>query len=140
MEKKRFTANILLTVALCSLSGYAHAETVAVEDVAASNATTTSAYSLMKDIKAAIPEQALKDYTAKDILALWRMLQPEIANEIVNKYGEDTVLAFIDLVLNYVNSGILPSTPPDISEFINSETIQKYAKEIKTLLGQVVPL
>lgn len=140
MDKRFFTANILLTTGLCCLSGHAHAEAAAVADVTACNATTTNTYSLMKDIKAAIPEQALKDYTAKDILALWRMLQPEIADEIVNKYGEDTVLAFIDLVLNYANSGILPSTLPDISEIINSETIQKYAEEIKILLGQVVPL
>ena len=136
MKKKLTTVNILLAASLCCLSVGASASTIAAPG-ATGSAVPAATRSMLESIRAAVPSSAVSGYTASDIMQLWRTLQPELTGEFVGKYGEENVLAFIDLALGCINSGAVPA---GITGIAASDTMQKYIGELKTFLGQVVPL
>lgn len=140
MNKKIIAANILLATSFCFMSVSAMAETDMKQNYASNEVSALSARSVMNDIKAAVPADAIDGYSPEEILDLWKQLQPELTDEIINKFGEETVLQFISTAMDYIESGNVPANLPDFSDIINNETVQKYIKELKVFLGQVVPL
>ncbi len=144
MNKKLTTANIILATALCCVPGSTEAKNNAdastVQTTAESDRTAVSLRSVMDDIKAAAPADVAEDYTPEQILELWKALQPELTDEIIRRYGEENVLRFIGLVLDFISGSDTPGELPDISDLLKNETLQKYLDEFKIFLTQVVPL
>lgn len=134
MNKRHLLAAFLLTAGLCWPSASMDANAAALPDAVASNSPSVTTLTAMNEIKTAVQDNETDGYTAEEILELWHTMQPELVDELIEIYGRDTVLAFIDAALKYINDGTLP---PDMPDIIIPE---KYVKEFKIFISQVLPL
>lgn len=103
--------------------------------------TTLTMQSILRDIKDDVSAEDVGNYSAKDIMQLWRQLQPELTEEFINKCGEKNVQLFVDVALQYIRWDNISKINFVVDErIINCDTLKKYITEFKTFLNQVVPL
>lgn len=78
---------------------------IAEENQMAESKTTLTIQSILRDIKNDVSAEDVDNYSAEDIMQLWKQLQPELTEEFINKCGEKNVQQFVAVALQYIRLG-----------------------------------